>query len=150
LSTNDNIGVNQYIIQEGDTMWEIANQYDTTVEDLIAFNPEVDPDNMLIGQALAVPEQRPGMRPRPRIRPRPGRPAPYRPYRPYRPYQPYRPYYLSQRFCPRGTTSYYVQPGDSLYSIASEYGVSVDYIIASNPNINFSIPLRIGQIICLP
>jgi LysM repeat protein len=43
-----------------------------------------------------------------------------------------------------------VQPGDSLYAIASRYALSVDEIIAANPYIDFNLPLRIGQMICLP
>jgi LysM repeat protein len=165
LTPNNDSGTNQYIIQEGDTMWEIANQYNTSVETLMASNPEVDPDNMLVGQVLLIPEQRGGptrpqrppqaptrrRAPRADWRDRRGRRVRRYPARPWlRPYpRPFRPY-PGQRFCPRGATAYYVQAGDSLYSLAVQFGVSIDYIISANPYINFNLPLQIGQIICIP
>jgi peptidoglycan endopeptidase LytF len=149
LAINNDSGVNQYIIQEGDTMWEIANQYNINIEELMDWNPEVDPDNLFIGQVLNVPEQvrRPADRDR-RVRRdwRDRRDWRYRRY-PVRPWV--RPY-SRRRTCQWGTTPYYVQPGDSLYAIASRYALSVDEIIAANPYIDFNLPLRIGQMICLP
>jgi LysM repeat protein len=140
LSANNNTAQNQYIIQEGDTLWEIANQYNTSVEELLNFNPEVDPDNLMIGQTLALPEQRPSQR---------GRRTTYDRRDRYRRYPP-RPYYPGAWVCPRGAYRYYAQPGDTLYSIAARFGVSVDYIIDANPYINFNLPLQSGQLICLP
>jgi LysM repeat protein len=142
LANYHDYGPNQYITQEGDTMWEIANQYNISVEELMEWNPEVDPDNLLIGQVLNIPEQ---------VRPRFGRGQRYRRDWRYRRYPRlwYRPY-PGGRICPSGATPYYVQTGDTLDSIADDYDLSVDEIIAVNPYINFNLPLRIGQILCLP
>jgi LysM repeat protein len=51
-----------YIIQPGDTFWNLAGQYGTTVEAIMAVNPGVDPNNLLIGQIICVPGDPPSMR----------------------------------------------------------------------------------------
>lgn len=45
----------EYVIQEGDTFWGIANNNEgITVEDLIAANPGVEPKNIKIGQTIKL------------------------------------------------------------------------------------------------
>jgi peptidoglycan endopeptidase LytF len=146
LSAKNNPSQNQYTIQEGDTLWEIANQYNTTVEELIGLNPEVDPDNMLIGQAIAIPEQVRRDRRTPYVRRDRWDRRDWRDRWDWR----YRRDWRDRWVCPSGASRYYTRPGDTLYTIASRFGVSVDYIIDANPYINFNLPLRVGQLICLP
>ena len=43
-----------YVIQSGDTLGGIATQYDTTVEELLTLNPDVDPSALQPGQRLRV------------------------------------------------------------------------------------------------
>ncbi len=44
-----------YDIQEGDTFWSLANELkDITVQDLIAANPGVNPQNLKIGQTIKL------------------------------------------------------------------------------------------------
>lgn len=43
-----------YEIQEGDTLATVADQYGTTVEELLTLNPEVDPVSLTIGQRIRV------------------------------------------------------------------------------------------------
>ncbi|HBF36371.1 MAG TPA: hypothetical protein DDW50_03535 [Firmicutes bacterium] len=142
----------QYTIQPGDTLWELANDYDTTVEDILEANPGIDPGNLQVGQVIALADPQLSIQQRPR--PRPYRPyrRPYRYYRPYRPYyRPYPPYYSPYAgTCPAGARPYTVQPGDNLYNIAARFGVSVDAIIAINPYVNFGLALQVGQLICIP
>jgi peptidoglycan DL-endopeptidase LytF len=146
----------QYTTQAGDTLWDLADQYNSTIEEIMAANPGVDPDNLVAGQVISIAAPPPQHRP-PQHRPPERRPE-YRPpyrrpyYSPYyrQPYRPYYPYYAPPVACPSGATPYTVQPGDSLYSIASRFGFSVDIITATNPYVNFGIPLQVGQIICLP
>ena len=69
-----------------------------------------------------------------------GRPHPY----PYPYYAPPAPPFA----CPAGTGAYTVQPGDSLYAIATRYGVAPESVIAANPGVDFNY-LQVGQIICL-
>jgi LysM repeat protein len=43
-----------YAVQSGDTLGSIAVKYDTTVEALLALNPEVDPSALHVGQQIRV------------------------------------------------------------------------------------------------
>jgi LysM repeat protein len=43
-----------YVIQAGDTLDEIAIMFDTTVEQLLVLNPEVDPVSLQLGQTIRV------------------------------------------------------------------------------------------------
>jgi LysM repeat protein len=43
-----------YVIEAGDTLAVIADRFDTTVEQLLVLNPEVDPVSLTIGQRIRV------------------------------------------------------------------------------------------------
>jgi LysM repeat protein len=43
-----------YVIQEGDTLATVADQYGTSVEQLLVLNPDVDPVSLSIGQRIRV------------------------------------------------------------------------------------------------
>src|SRR5262245_43653647 len=43
-----------YVIQEGDTLADVAAEYDTTVEQLLVLNPDVDPVALTIGTRIRV------------------------------------------------------------------------------------------------
>ena len=47
--------VEYYTIQQGDTLFGIAQSFGVTLEDLIAFNGITDPDAIEAGQKLKVP-----------------------------------------------------------------------------------------------
>ena len=53
------------------------------------------------------------------------------------------------RTCPTGQTAYSIQAQDTLYSIATRFGVSVQSILDANPGLNPN-NLRIGEILCIP
>jgi hypothetical protein len=96
----------EYTIQADDTLWDIADDLDVSVEEIMAVNANLDPNNLYAGQVIYLPnnsqieasQRRPGRGPGRG----PGR-YPYRygrrryPYEyygrpPYYPYQPYYPY----------------------------------------------------------
>jgi LysM repeat protein len=47
-------GAQYYEIQSGDTLGGIAAKYDTTVEQLLTLNPDVDPDALHPGDRIRV------------------------------------------------------------------------------------------------
>lgn len=45
----------KYIVQTGDTLYDIALRYDVSMADLIRINKLQDPNNLTIGQELLIP-----------------------------------------------------------------------------------------------
>lgn len=45
----------EYVVQSGDTLWEIARAQNTTVEELAAYNNISDPASLQTGQTLEIP-----------------------------------------------------------------------------------------------
>ncbi|MBW8351880.1 LysM peptidoglycan-binding domain-containing protein [Bacillus sp. IITD106] len=43
------------VVQRGDTLWSIANQYGSTVQNIAAANQLPNPNKLLIGQSLVIP-----------------------------------------------------------------------------------------------
>ena len=43
-----------YRVRSGDTLGGLADRFNTTVDDLLALNPRVDPNSLRIGQKLRV------------------------------------------------------------------------------------------------
>ncbi len=107
-------GGNYYTIRAGDTFYSIARRFNVSLDALLEANPNVDPDNLYIGQVICIP----GTTPPPSK-------------------------------CPAGTMPYRVKAGDTFYSIARRFNVSLDDLLEANPNVNPD-NLQIGQIICIP
>ena len=108
-------GTFAYTVQPGDSMWSIANRFGVSLDALIAANPQIpNPAVIFPGQIVCVPR---GTTPGP---------------------------------CPPGTFSYTVQPGDSMWSIARKFGVSLDALIRANPQITNPSLIFPGQIVCVP
>jgi LysM repeat protein len=53
-TTTSAAGAQFYTIQAGDTLAMIADQHDTTVEQLLVLNPDVDPVALTVGQRIRV------------------------------------------------------------------------------------------------
>ena len=161
-----------YTIRPGDTLYVLAQRYNTTVEAIMKLNPGIDPNRLQIGQRICIPE--PGVPPLP--------PCTNGFY--YTIAAGDTLYLLAQKFnvtvnaiiaanpgidpnnlrigqticiprpvtptppCPNGFY-YSVRAGDTIYFIAQRYNVSVQSIINANPGINPN-NLQIGQILCIP
>ncbi len=46
-----------YVVQSGDTLWNIAKTYSTTAADIAEANEIPEPDRLVVGQALVIPIQ---------------------------------------------------------------------------------------------
>ncbi len=166
------MGTMPYMVKAGDTFYSIAMRYNTTVAALIAANPNVNPNALCVGQIICIPMPYPPcpggtyytvkagdtfysiarrynisldalLNANPNVNPDalyigqviciPGSTPPPPPPRP----------------CPVGTTPYIVRAGDTFFSIARRFNISVDALIAANPNVDPD-NLMVGQQICVP
>ena len=92
MSINGGPEVFQYIIQPEDSLWELADEFHTTQEDIMMVNPGLDPYNLMFNQVINIPGNAVTAQQYRRWR-RYRRPYFYRPYRRYRrrfPYYRYR------------------------------------------------------------
>ena len=100
-----------YTIRPGDTLFELAQRFGTTVSAIIAANPGIDPARLVPGQQICIPVQ----------------PSPP----------------------PCSGFFYTIRPGDTLFELAQRFGTTVSAIVAANPGID---PMRLvpGEQICIP
>jgi len=98
-----------YQVQEGEALIVIADEHDTTIEAILALNPDVDPELIQVGQLLLIPVATPTPGPTSTLDPSVPTPTP--------------PDYIV----------HIVAPGETLSTIAEEYEVSMENIrIASD------------------
>jgi LysM repeat protein len=43
-----------YTVKAGDTLWNLASRYNTTVEAIMAINPGINPNNLRVGQVICI------------------------------------------------------------------------------------------------
>jgi len=108
-------GSRPYTIRSGDTFFSLAQRFNTTVNALRRLNPNVDPNNLQIGQVICVP--------------RPEEPEPEE--------------------CPAGSRPYTVRRGDTVSSIARRFNTTPAALRRLNPDIDLD-EIEPGQVICVP
>lgn len=117
-----------YFVDAGDTMGAIAFEYTVDLDVLIAANPQVDANNLQVGDQLTIPEFGAGIPPE-QLTPEPT------------------PEVITR---PQGQASVHVvSEGDSVVFLSVLYDVAVDTILAANPDLDAD-NLAIGQEINIP
>ncbi len=104
-TSSDNI----YIVERGDSLWSIANKFNTTVDEIKKLN-NLTSNSLSIGQVLKIPK--------------------------------------SVENPPSESPTYIVQKGDSLYTIARKFNTTVDELMKLN-NLKTNL-LDIGQVLYVP
>jgi len=108
LPSSTPVGGNTYVVKSGDSLYKIANQFNTTVSELQRLN-NLSSNTLQIGQVLKLP---------------------------------------SSNVSDSNNDFYTVKSGDSLYKIANQFGVSVSAIMNANNLSNSN--LSIGQKLIIP
>ena len=112
-----------YTVKQGDTLFSIARQFNTTVQTLATANGLPNPNLIYVGQVLTIPDATSTPPPTG------GTPTPTP--------------------TSTGSTTYIVKAGDTLGQIAARFGVTIQAIAAANnlPNINI---IYVGQVLIIP
>lgn len=164
-------GGNLYQIRAGDTLYQISRRFRVSVDAILQANPSVDPESLRVGQLICIPVS--GAQPT-------ACPANSLSYtiRPGDTFwglarrfgttvsaiQQLNPgvnpdaLLVGQTICIPSTPvppqmpgrMYTVQPGDTMFSIARRFGVSLDQLIAANPNIPDPNRITPGMQILIP
>jgi LysM repeat protein len=130
-STSTEVVMKKHKIQSGESLYSIADKYNTTIADIKKANPGMS-SSIQAGQVINVPVKQTvaaTTTPKPIVT------------------QPS----TSNQTSPTASTETFthkVTAGESLYSIARKYNVSVDEIKKVNPNMPSSI--KVGQLIKIP
>jgi len=115
-------------VQSGETLGSIAELYDSTVDELMILNPGITPELLQVGQVLLVPPAEPTSD---------GEAAP----------EPETPTPMANG----DFIVHVVAPGDTLLSIAEQYGVTVALIRAANADIPAgSDVIQVNQTLVIP
>ena len=123
-------GPSVHVVEPGETLFRIALRYDTSVEELRRLNG-IEGDRIESGQRLVVGRSGTG----PAVA---GRPVPLGPPREWS---------ITNTTVPADLV-HYVEPGETLYSIAYDLGLSVDALARTNQL--STAPLQPGTLLRLP
>jgi LysM repeat protein len=124
-------GPGTYAVQEGDTLFGIALQFNLTLDQLLALNPGVTRESILqVGQVLRVGTEAGTPLPTTQAAATSAAATP-----------------TTAAPTPGGPTTYTVQSGDTLSAIALQFNLTLDQLLALNPDITKDTPLNVGQVI---
>jgi LysM repeat protein len=154
-------GRRTYTIRSGDTFSGVAERFGVSLDDLIAANPGVDPGGLHDGDVINLPETAGAPAPAPTEgptdTPAAEEEAPTEPPvveevptdTPVPPPPPTEAPPLETPTTQSLGSTYIVEPGDSIASIAQRFGYTVETLIAANPTIDPN-NLTPGQVLILP
>lgn len=137
-----------YTIRAGDTLAGVASRLGITLEDLRAANPDIDPAALRAGQVInlpQLPENLPTQAPTDVPQTTPIAPeetaAPPEPTNTPEPPPTSTPSSLGQ--------TYVVEAGDIPVTIAEKFGITLEALLAANPDID-PRGLQVGQVLIIP
>ena len=122
-----------YTVQPGDYLAKIARQFNTTVSAILSVNNIANPNLIFPGQQLVIPTGGTTPPPATSMPATVARPATSVPSTPP----------------PGGQTTYVVQPGDTLNSIARRFGTTTSAIAQANGIVNPNL-IFVGQVLVIP
>ena len=122
-----------HTVREGDSLWDIALEYDVTVDQLLQLNPEVS-KSMLVGQTLII-SQASDSSDSQESSSSPAEDAPAEEE-------------TASAEESSSSRTHTVQDGDSLWDIATQYDVSVEQLQQLNPEVSKS--MLVGETLMIP
>lgn len=125
-----------HLVAANESLIAIATQYEVTVDDFVAANPELaaNPNALQINQQLQVPNC--------------GTPEPSEGVVVEGTAEPDAP--PATTAAPAGTQTHTVQDGENLFRISVQYNTTVDAIIAANPELGGGTLIYPGQVLIIP
>ena len=143
-STEQLVPERTHTVREGDSLWDIALEYDVTVDQLLQLNPEVS-KSMLVGQTLII-SQASDSSDSQESSSSPAEDAPAE----ETPSEEESPAEEETASAEESSSSrtHTVQDGDSLWDIATQYDVSVEQLQQLNPEVSKS--MLVGETLMIP
>lgn len=132
-STEQLVPERTHTVREGDSLWDIALEYDVTVDQLLQLNPEVS-KSMLVGQTLII-SQASDSSDSQESSSSPAEDAPAEEE-------------TASAEESSSSRTHTVQDGDSLWDIATQYDVSVEQLQQLNPEVSKS--MLVGETLMIP
>lgn len=132
-STEQLVPERTHTVREGDSLWDIAIEYDVTVDQLLQLNPEVS-KSMLVGQTLII-SQASDSSDSQESSSSPAEDAPAEEE-------------TASAEESSSSRTHTVQDGDSLWDIATQYDVSVEQLQQLNPEVSKS--MLVGETLMIP
>lgn len=129
-----------HVVQPGDTLFRIAIDNNTTVDEMLAANPQLgfNASYLQLGQELTIPGCVP---PTPTPDPNAPTAAPTNTAAPEVP---------TATQDPSVPPTYTVVEGDTLFRIATNHGITVDALLAANPQLGGSTLIQPGMVLTIP
>lgn len=117
-------GPKTYIVEAGDTLFSIAEQFGISIDQLLAYNPEIraNPNNIGVGSQIIIPA---ADAPLPSLTP------------------------LPTNLAPGARIEYVVVTGDTLQSIAAQFNSTAEAIATANKILVTDI-LFVGKVLIVP
>ena len=120
-SESTSIEFKQHVVRSGETIWEIAQEYNLSSQAILAANPGVAPKKLQVNQTLTLPlPKSPEINLTPEV-----------------------------NLNPSKFKQHVVRSGETIWEIAREYNLSSQAILAANPGVAPK-RLRIDQVLTIP